>query len=149
MRRNDPVELKHGREDRMNNGVLVIGFILRIGVDNDTYPFGRNGRILHKLYFYGPSHSTHEIALEEDKDENQWSQRDKDGRGQQGVLRGKLSASRMQSERTAGNANGSAIWKNIRRYEHPSIFAASIRALGIVRKNPRITRTPNGTPNPK
>ena len=40
MRGNDPVELKHGREDRMNNGVLVIGFILGIGVDNDPYPFG-------------------------------------------------------------------------------------------------------------
>ena len=42
MRGNDPMEFKHWRQYRMNNGVLVIGFILRIGVENNPYPLGRN-----------------------------------------------------------------------------------------------------------
>ena len=42
MRGNNPMKLKHRRENGMNDGILVVGFILGIGVDNNPYPLGRN-----------------------------------------------------------------------------------------------------------
>ena len=35
MRGDNPVKFKHRRQDGMNNGILVVGFILGIGVDDD------------------------------------------------------------------------------------------------------------------
>jgi hypothetical protein len=41
MRRNNPVKFKHRRQDGMNDGILIVGFILGIGVNDDPYPLGR------------------------------------------------------------------------------------------------------------
>ncbi len=41
MRGNNSMKLKHRRQNTMNDGILIVGFILGIGVDDDSYSLGR------------------------------------------------------------------------------------------------------------
>src|SRR5262249_12870425 len=92
------VKVKKGRQNRMNDGILIIGLVLCVCVENDTHFFGRirNKERVHRLLlvlkegfvlFHCSSHAGDEIALEEEEHQHDWHNSNQDGCSKLVILR--------------------------------------------------------------
>src|SRR6516162_798675 len=97
MRRDNTVKIKEWRQNRVNDRVLIVGFILCVCVENDTHFFGRirNKEGVHQLLlilkegfvlFHRSTHTGNEIALEEEEHQHDRHNGDQDGSSKLVVL---------------------------------------------------------------